>query len=313
MKLIILSICILQIQDKPDEAYDASEEEEEPEVWEDVAMEDLLCDVESNEACPEPSPKQSRTQKLTTLVQWLVYFILLWQSVCKLSDNGLEWLLQFLFQFLKVLSDLSGGEYLAELVTIIPSSLYLLRKFAGLDRDSFIKYAVCPKCSKLYDMKDCTETDQRVQRVVKHCNFKRFPRSATCGAPLAKKVVLSNGRDEFYPLKVYCYNSVKEKLQEMLMRDNFPQLCESWRDHSGQEGYVADITDGQVWKDFQTVDGEPFLSAPRNYMFMLNFDFFQPIKHRNDYSVGVLYLANLNLPRSIRFKWENNPWIRQGA
>ena len=149
----------------------------------------------------------------------------------------------------------------------------LQNNFAGLDRDSFIKYAVCPKCSKVYDMKDCTETDQRGRRVVKHCNFKRFPRRATCGAPLAKKVVLSNGRDEFYPLKVYCYNSVKEKLQEMLMRDNFPQLCESWRDHSGQEGYVADITDGQVWKDFQTVDGKPFLSAPRNYMFMLNLIF----------------------------------------
>ena len=40
-------------------------------------------------------------------------------------------------------------------------------------------------------------------------------------------------------------------------------------------------------------------------MFMLNFDFFQHIKHRNDYSVGVLYVANLNLPRSVRFKWEN--------
>ena len=38
---------------------------------------------------------------------------------------------------------------------------------------------------------------------------------------------------------------------------------------------------------------------------MLNFDFFQPIKHRNEYSVGVLYLANLNLQRSVRFKWEN--------
>lgn len=38
---------------------------------------------------------------------------------------------------------------------------------------------------------------------------------------------------------------------------------------------------------------------------MLNFDFFQPMKHRKDYSVGVLYLVNLNLPRNIRFNWEN--------
>ena len=229
----------------------------------------------------------------------------MWQSLCKLSDNGLDWLLQFLFQFIKVLSDLSGCLYLQELLAIIPSSLYLLRKYASFDRDNFIKYAVCSKCCKLYNMKDCTEIDHRGRRVIKHCQQKKYARSATCGAPLAKKVVLSNGREEFYPLKVYCYKSVKEKLQEMLQRDGFPQLCESWRDHHTAETCLSDIIDGQVWKDFQTVHGEPFLSEPRNYMFMLNFDFFQPIKHRNDYSVGVLYLANLNLPRSIRFKWEN--------
>ena len=70
------------------------------------------------------------------------------------------------------------------------------------------------------------------------------------------------------------------------MRDNFPQLCEAWCDHQSQDGHLADIVDGQVWKEFQPVDGKPFLAAPRNYMFMLNFDFFQPKKHRNDYSVG---------------------------
>lgn len=122
---------------------------------------------------------------------------------------------------------------------------------------------------------------------------------------MAKRAILSNGMEEFYPLKVYCYNSVKKKLQEMLMRENFLQSCESWREHHSQEGYLSDVVDGQVWKDFQTVNGEPFLAAPRNYMFMLNFDFFQPVKQRNDYSVGVFYLENLNLLRNIRFKWEN--------
>jgi hypothetical protein len=38
---------------------------------------------------------------------------------------------------------------------------------------------------------------------------------------------------------------------------------------------------------------------------MLNSDFFQPMKHRKDYSVGVFYLVLLNLPRAQRFKWEN--------
>ena len=45
----------------------------------------------------------------------------------------------------------------------------------------------------------------------------------------------------------------------MLMGDNFSQLCESWRNHETEEGYLSDIVDGQVWKDFATVDGEAYL------------------------------------------------------
>ena len=70
-------------------------------------------------------------------------------------------------------------------------------------------------------------------------------------------------------------------------------------------GLLADVYDGNLWREFQTVNGTPFLQKPRNYGFMLNFDFFQPMKHRKDYSVGVFYLAVLNLPRAERFRWEN--------
>ena len=109
-----------------------------------------------------------------------------------------------------------------------------------------------------------------------------------------KKVVLTNGAEEFYPLKVDCYNSVKEKLGKMLQRDGFLQLCESWPDHQTVEGHLCGIVDGQVWKDFQTVGDEPFLSAPWNYLFMLNFDFFRPIKHRNFFA--ELQLSPLLFP-----------------
>ena len=68
---------------------------------------------------------------------------------------------------------------------------------------------------------------------------------------------------------------------------------------------MTDMFDGQLWKDFQRYNGNDFLNVPRNYGLMLNFDFFQPMKHRKDYSVGVLHLVLLNLPRSERFKWEN--------
>lgn len=40
------------------------------------------------------------------------------------------------------------------------------------------------------------------------------------------------------------------------------------------DGLLADVYDGNLWKEFQTVNGTPFLQKPRNYAFMLNFDFF---------------------------------------
>ena len=37
---------------------------------------------------------------------------------------------------------------------------------------------------------------------------------------------------------------------------------------------------------------------------MLNFDFFNPFE-RSQYSLGLLYLVIVNLPREERFKWKN--------
>ena len=55
---------------------------------------------------------------------------------------------------------------------------------------------------------------------------------------------------------------------------------------------------------FLVYNGTPFLSSPYNLALMLNYDWFQPFE-LTSYSVGVLYLVILNLPRAIRFKPEN--------
>ena len=104
----------------------------------------------------------------------------------------------------------------------------------------------------------------------------------------------------------------------MVKKTGFVQMCEQWRLNTpsdNDESVLTDVYHGQLWKDFQTFNGEDFLSVPRNYglnsginldviliKIWLNFDYFQPMKHRKDYSVGVLYLELLNLPRSERFK-----------
>ena len=70
------------------------------------------------------------------------------------------------------------------------------------------------------------------------------------------------------------------------------------------EGYMCDVYDGQVWKEFMQPRDGFTLSNQRNYAVMLNVDWFQPFKHGVD-SVGVVYLTLLNLPRKHRFKRHN--------
>lgn len=65
------------------------------------------------------------------------------------------------------------------------------------------------------------------------------------------------------------------------------------------EGIFTDVTDGHIWKEFKD-----FFKDAGHYGLMLNFDFFQPIKH-DKYSVGVFYLTLMNLPHSVCFKPEN--------
>ena len=67
---------------------------------------------------------------------------------------------------------------------------------------------------------------------------------------------------------------------------------------------LHDIYDGRVWKEFMHVNNTPFLAASNHLGLMLNVNWFNPYKH-SPYSVGVVYLVILNLPRSMRFKKEN--------
>jgi len=46
------------------------------------------------------------------------------------------------------------------------------------------------------------------------------------------------------------------------------------------------------------------MSHQGNFALMMNVDCFQPFKH-SPYSVGVIYLALMNLPRGKRYKREN--------
>ena len=202
------------------------EPEEDPEFWDDIPDE-ILSDIGKERPLPAPNDRPSIAKKFTSLLQWFVLFVLLWQANCKISDNGMKWLLRFLFQFLHFLGVTCNIEYLIQFCAMFPTSLFVLRQLEHLDRNNFVKYVVCPSCSSLYDPGDCTQwiRGNIVTKCCTHKAFKKGKGAKECGAKLAKKVVLSDGKACFYPFKVYCFNSVINQLEAMLKRPNLAQKC----------------------------------------------------------------------------------------
>ena len=124
-----------------------------------------------------------------------------------------------------------------------------------------------------------------------------------CGSKLIKKVIIKKGK-KFYPLKTYCYYLLLKSIPKILERNEMLDVCEKWRTHKIPTNVMADVYDGQVWKDFATVNGRSFLSKPHHLGLVLNCDWFQPF-HHTQYRIGVFYLVILNLLCTIRFKPEN--------
>ena len=191
--------------DSPDEEYDydgnsSDSSDSGDECWDETPLELLRQDLHDS-PLPEPARKKNRLQRVNVLVHWFVYFLLIWQASCQISDNGLCWLLRFLFKFFQVLGIYIEDEHLADLIKAFPTSIYLLWQYLGLDRDNFTKYVVCPNCTKLYGYEDCVESvgGKTVGKTCTNTVLKRGRRDK-CGAQLTKRVILKEGKEQFYPI-----------------------------------------------------------------------------------------------------------------
>ncbi len=60
------------------------------------------------------------------------------------------------------------------------------------------------------------------------------------------------------PIKVYYYKSIVNELALLLNRDGCINLISNWRERNIPDNYLADIYDGQVWKNFKDIDGRNF-------------------------------------------------------
>ena len=227
------------------------------------------------------------------------------------SDAAAKVMMVILKRFIFRIGDLLNNSELKNAVDSVPKSYKGLLRFIGLGCKNAVLYVVCPSCGCVYNYEQCIET--RAGHTIAHkCQFVAFPNHVRrdqrepCNSPLLKEVKTKNGNKiHFLPIKSYPYQSLKEGIGTLVSNPEFLTLCDHWR--NGRDvlnGILADVYDGTVWQDFNSDKYNNYLKLPGNLLLSLNTDWFQPFE-RTKYSVGVLYLVILNLPRDQRYKMEN--------
>ena len=237
----------------------------------------------------------------------LSYFLLFFQLCYHVSDRGLQHILSLISSILYWVSKFvtgSGKDALLQISSSFPRTIYSLKKAFGI-RNTLTCYCVCPACHALYKEEDCIITGPRNTQTSHKCGHVEFPRHPQriyrreCGTELMKCVKVGN-KYKLVPRKRFVYNSITNSIRQFASRPSFFESCEAWRKQEATDGsFMTDVYDGKLWKEWKN-----YLDIPGNLLLMINVDWFRPFKHV-PYSVGVIYLVILNLPRKIRFKPEN--------
>lgn len=147
----------------------------------------------------------------------------------------------------------------------------------GIDTNAFEQYIVCPGCNAIYDY-ELGYTKDGSDEVPKKCYHFEYPyhpyvsMREPCGSYLMKDFKANVNTNSFVrvkPFKLFAYQSLKEAMTNLLNTNEFLKNCEHWHSRKVPSGCLSDIYDGEVWHEFQVVDGVKFLETKYNFCFTL--------------------------------------------
>ena len=242
------------------------------------------------------------------IIKMYITFLLMFQTIFRLSDHSMNVLFAFFCTLLAVLGKTLCSDVLVQFASKLPKNVRLARIVAG-GRQHFTEYCCCVRCHSIYPKEECILKDRSGNTSSARCSYVRFPnhpqknKRLPRGTTLMKQVRSSSGKILLQPYLTYCYNGVIDAIQLLLQRPKFLELCESWRSRQCEKGIYNDVYDAKIWQDFQFYNGEPFLALPYNFALQMNVDWFQPYEHTT-HSEGVIFVTVLNLPRNIRYLQE---------
>ena len=131
---------------------------------------ELLCE---EDPCLLEDDKLHLTDEQTPLLRLYTFFLLMFQSVFRVSDNAMNVLLLFFSMFFSTLSTIAMIP--KAFILNLPKNVRSARNVAGSTRSSLKKFVCCPSCHYLYKVEECIIKNSSGELVSQRCIFKKFP------------------------------------------------------------------------------------------------------------------------------------------
>ena len=143
----------------------------------------------------------------------------------------------------------------------------MIRKNLGLQKDSFIKNAVCFKCKTLYNFDECVCQRPNGEVVSAKCSHVSYPchphqaRRRPCGSVLMKVMRSRAGKTFLYPRQVYCFKKVTDSLQDLMTSQTSWKTVKSGEiiPTSCQTMFLETVLKEEFGKSFSMCMESPFL------------------------------------------------------
>ena len=184
---------------------------------------------ESDTECSVQSSLNHRAEPQNLPTRLYLFFILMFQTLFRVSDAAINVLLSFFALYLQKLAILFHSEKLKVFASKLPCTVHCARVAADSNRNNFTRYICCSRCFSIYRLN--SSVSEEVLSTCTHVAYPNHPQPQhrrPCGNPLYKRVRTLTGRIIHRPILVYCYKSIIDSLQEMIDRPGFVDKCEHW-------------------------------------------------------------------------------------
>ena len=254
---------------------------------------------ESDEYASEDTSSQELTDRNPesrlhfTFLQWICILFVRIQHRYGITGAAASVIIAFISLILGILTHPLHSHF--------PKNLAGVLRIASID--NFVEhteYVVCPSdaCNALYSLSELLSNAGTSVT----CSAQSYGK--TCGYMLCFEKQLAFGRCKWTPYKTFTFIRPSVWLKKMYANKTFVSLLKDHLKQQSEEDLLADVWDGNIWKEFQHDPIDPskqFLSNKFNLGLLINVDWFKPFK-RSEYKVAALMLSVLNLPRRERFR-----------